>query len=166
MKPVALWKRTVAYFLDVIPITILLAGMAYYFLGFDDVWARYSANRRDPVVRAEFLFKRNLIRDSSLVLWVLYCTLMEASRLQGTLGKRLVGAVVVMENGDPINLRQSFIRNATKIISTLPLFLGCIWAAFNPQRQTWHDRFAKTYVVSAKSLRPPPIPYTVESRPQ
>ncbi|GMU93445.1 MAG: hypothetical protein AMXMBFR4_25030 [Candidatus Hydrogenedentota bacterium] len=158
MIPVALWKRVIAYLVDVMPITLLLAGAAYFLLGFDEVWERYRADRQNPAVRADFLFKRNLIRDSSLILWVLYCTLFEASRLQATLGKWFVGAAVVTENGDRMDLRQAFIRNATKLISMLPLFVGCMWAVFNPQRQAWHDRFAKTCVVTRKSLMPPPIP--------
>lgn len=164
MKPLALWKRAIAYLVDVMPITLLLAGAAYFLLGFDEVWARYIADRHNPAVRADFLLKRNLIRDSSLVLWVVYGTLLEASGLQATLGKWLVGAAVATENGNRMGLRQSFVRNATKIISMLPLFVGCVWAAFNSQRQAWHDRFAKTRVVTRKSLMPPPIPYDDKAR--
>jgi uncharacterized RDD family membrane protein YckC len=28
--------------------------------------------------------------------------------------------------------------------------LGWIWAAFDPERQAWHDKLARTYVVSVE----------------
>ena len=33
------------------------------------------------------------------------------------------------------------------IISIIPLFLGLIWAAFDPRKQGWHDKIAKTRVI-------------------
>lgn len=36
------------------------------------------------------------------------------------------------------------------IISTLPLFLGFIWVAFDKRKQGWHDKLANTVVIVAK----------------
>jgi len=151
MNYIGFWRRSVAYLIDILPITLFLALFSYFFLGFDDIWHRYQANPRDLEVKAEFLFKRNLIRDGSLLVWIVYCIGMESSRFQASFGKRLMGATVVSEEGKPLNFKQALIRNASKILSIIPLFVGCLWAAFSKKHQAWHDKIAKTYIVSGDS---------------
>lgn len=45
---------------------------------------------------------------------------------------------------------QFILRYIAYIISTIPLFLGFIWIAFDPHKQAWHDKIADTYVVQRK----------------
>lgn len=45
---------------------------------------------------------------------------------------------------------RAFVRYAGKILSTIPCALGFLWALWDPNRQTWHDKLAKTYVVHDK----------------
>ena len=33
------------------------------------------------------------------------------------------------------------------LISTIALYIGLIWAAFDPRKQGWHDKIASTFVV-------------------
>lgn len=42
---------------------------------------------------------------------------------------------------------QFIIRIFGYIISSLPLFLGIIWIAFDPKKQAWHDKIAGTLVI-------------------
>jgi uncharacterized RDD family membrane protein YckC len=35
-------------------------------------------------------------------------------------------------------------------VSTVPLFLGLIWVAFDERKQGWHDKLAGTVVISTK----------------
>ena len=90
-----------AYLIDVIPITLALALFAYLFLGFDEVVHRYFRNIHDLEGKAEFLFQRNLIRNGSLIVWIMYCIVMESSGMHATIGKWAVGAIVVSEGGLP-----------------------------------------------------------------
>jgi uncharacterized RDD family membrane protein YckC len=147
MNYTGIGRRLLAYLIDIIPIVFVLSLIAYLFLGFDEVAHNYFSNKRDLEARAEFLFQRNLIRDSNLIVWIMYCIVMESSRMRATIGKRLVGAVVVTEAGEPLNFRQALIRNISKIISIVPLFIGFLWVAFSKERQAWHDKIAKTYVI-------------------
>jgi uncharacterized RDD family membrane protein YckC len=147
MNYIGCGRRLLAYMIDIIPIVFALYLIAYLFLGFDGVLHNYFKNKHDLEARAEFLFLRNLIRDSSLIVWIIYCTVMESSGMRATIGKRMVGAMVVTEAGAPLNFRQALIRNISKIISIVPLFIGCLWIAFSKKRQAWHDKIAKTYVV-------------------
>lgn len=68
--------------------------------------------------------------------------------MHATLGKRVVGAMVVSETGEPLTFKQALLRNLLKILSALPLFMGFLMAAFSAKRQALHDKFAKTYVIA------------------
>jgi uncharacterized RDD family membrane protein YckC len=149
MNYIGFWKRFLAYLIDIIPITLALALLAYLFLGFDDVVHRYFGNIHDLEAKAEFLFQRNLIRNGSLIVWIVYCIVMESSGMHATIGKWAVGATVVSEGGLPLSFKQALLRNTSKILSILPLFIGCLWAAFSKKHQAWHDKIAKTYVVQS-----------------
>ncbi len=147
MNYIGFWRRLVAFLIDIIPIVVALALFAYLFLGFDVVMRRYFNNIHDLEAKGEFLFQRNLIRNASLIVWIIYCIIMESSGIHATIGKRAVGAMVVSEGGLPLTFRQALLRNISKILSVLPLFIGCLWAAFSKKHQTWHDKIANTYVV-------------------
>jgi uncharacterized RDD family membrane protein YckC len=34
------------------------------------------------------------------------------------------------------------------VLSFAALFIGVIWVAFDPEKQGWHDKIARTYVVN------------------
>lgn len=139
------WRRLAAYTLDVVPITLATTGVFYFFLGFDQTWNAYWSS---PGVetRAAFLDERNQIRDLSFVIWLVYSTVFEASPLQGTLGKRVLGIKVVDDEGERISVLRSVLRNVFKLSAYLSLSIGFIWAAFSRHKQAWHDYLARTYV--------------------
>ncbi len=64
-----------------------------------------------------------------------------------TPGKKMLGLKVVQLNGDPLTPGIAFLRWVGYIISKIPLFLGFIWAAFDPKKQGWHDKIAGTCVI-------------------
>jgi uncharacterized RDD family membrane protein YckC len=45
----------------------------------------------------------------------------------------------------------ALIRYVGLIISCLVIFIGVIWAAFDANKQGWHDKIAGTYVVKTTS---------------
>ena len=47
------------------------------------------------------------------------------------------------------NVLSSFNRAIFKIMSLMAYGLGYLWGVFDPARQTWHDKTAKTLVVNA-----------------
>jgi uncharacterized RDD family membrane protein YckC len=61
-------------------------------------------------------------------------------------GKLVVGLRIVNEEGDPPGLRWGIMRTAATVFSEI-LYIGYIWAFFDKQTQTWHDKLGKTYVV-------------------
>ena len=78
---------------------------------------------------------------------ILYWPLMESSERQATLGKQLLGIQVTDANGARLTFVRSLLRNLAKIISSLPLGLGYVLAAFTARRQALHDILAKCLVV-------------------
>jgi len=66
-----------------------------------------------------------------------------------TLGMRAFNIKVVRTDGSQLDVGGAIIRYIGFLISIIPLFLGLIWAAFDSQKQGWHDKLAKTYVVKA-----------------
>jgi signal peptidase I len=66
----------------------------------------------------------------------------------GTLGKRVVGVRVVRSGtNDDAGLRLGLIRVVVAIVSGLPLGLGYLWAAWDGEGKTWHDKAARTSAI-------------------
>ncbi|MGZ8562794.1 MAG: RDD family protein [Candidatus Limnocylindria bacterium] len=55
--------------------------------------------------------------------------------------------VVGVADGKKIDVVRGLLRYVGVIISIIPLFLGLIWAAFDPRKQGWHDKMAQTVVI-------------------
>jgi uncharacterized RDD family membrane protein YckC len=55
--------------------------------------------------------------------------------------------VVSVTDGKKIDVVRGLLRYVGVIISVIPLFLGLIWAAFDPRKQGWHDKIASTVVI-------------------
>lgn len=160
MRFAGFWRRLVAYFIDMLPIVAMVGLVFYYFLGFDQTVAAYRrGGTADLEARGEFLIERNRIRNVALLVWIAYGCVMDASRFQGTLGKRLLGIRVVDESGAHLSFRKACHRNVAKTLSALPLGLGFLWAAWSKTKQAWHDTIAGCYVVkSNRAGVEPPTP--------
>jgi uncharacterized RDD family membrane protein YckC len=147
-------KRFFAYLIDIIPIGLIVFGFYYFFLGFDIILDNYSNRNGDTQPRIEFLKQRNWIRDITFLVWIVYCIFMEASVKQGTFGKLVMGIKVVKENGCRMSIKESISRNLSKIISYFIFSLGFIWILFDRNKQGWHDKMNKTYVVEKNHINP------------
>lgn len=141
-------RRFLAFLIDIVPLTALTFCVFYFFLGFDVTIDNFLNRSDDIAPRIAFLKERNTVRDSSFIIWVFYCSIMESSQWQGTIGKHLMRIKVIDENGYRLSPMLSLRRNTTKILSFLVLSIGFIWILFDPKRQGWHDKIAKTYVVN------------------
>jgi uncharacterized RDD family membrane protein YckC len=65
-----------------------------------------------------------------------------------TVGQKILGLRVVdSRTGQHISEGRAIGRYIGLIISSWVLFIGLIWAAFDPQKQGWHDKMASTFVV-------------------
>lgn len=70
-------------------------------------------------------------------------------RYGATPGKMVLDMKVVdATTGELPSLKQCVIRYLGYMLSALPLCLGFISVAWNPKKQSWHDRLAGTVVIS------------------
>ena len=86
----------------------------------------------------------------TLLLQAAYFTFFWSARGNGqTPGMRALNIRVVKTDGTQLDLVGSFVRFIGFCISVAAFFLGVIWAAFDGQKQGWHDKIAGTYVIRA-----------------
>ena len=93
------------------------------------------------------------------VLWLGYMTLAEA-RYGGSVGKRVRGLSVVMEDGEPLTLEAALMRNLIRFLDGLPYvvpyLVGAVGASNSPLVQRFGDRIAETVVVVSGAANPDP----------
>ena len=66
---------------------------------------------------------------------------------QTTIGGIIVGLKVIRLDGQPLTWQVTLVRALAAWLSTVVLFLGFFWIAWDPEQQGWHDRIAGTVVV-------------------
>jgi len=69
-----------------------------------------------------------------------------------TPGMQLLGLTVVRLDGSLPDTRQLLWRNFGYLLSAATLMLGFLWAIWDEDRFTWHDRMSQTYLTAAAPL--------------
>lgn len=77
----------------------------------------------------------------------LYWPVLESSSWQATVGKRLMGLQVTDLEGNRLSFVHALLRAFAKIVSSIPLGIGFLIAAFTARKQALHDIIVKTLVV-------------------
>ena len=84
----------------------------------------------------------------NLLLGLAYYAYLEGSASGQTVGKRVMSIRVIDFNGaGPIGPGRALVRYIGRIVSAIPCGLGYWWMLWDPEKQTWHDKFAATVVV-------------------
>lgn len=111
---------------------------------------------------ALFLLGWNIYVVLTSVSMLLYFGILEGSGMHATLGKYILGLIVVDEDGVPITCAQSFRRALFRYVSGLALCIGYFVAFGDPQGRTWHDKWAHTFVAAREAgcTQPRPANYT------
>lgn len=123
------WSRALAIILDAIGVGII-AGAISSILGSDPRSTQYQG--------------------ISLLLQAAYFTYFWSAAGKGqTLGSRALNIRVVKTDGSYLDYPGAFLRFVGFVIACAVFLIGVIWAAFDGQKQGWHDKIASTYVVRA-----------------
>jgi uncharacterized RDD family membrane protein YckC len=80
------------------------------------------------------------------ILGFLYNWLMIAFNDGRTVGKMVLGIRVARPDGSAVDLGTAAARAGMSIVSGIVLGIGYLWAAWDPERRTWHDMVANTRV--------------------
>ena len=58
--------------------------------------------------------------------------------------------VVNAETGALLEPAEAVLRYVGYLASSLPFYLGFIWVLFDPNKEAWHDKIAKTRVIKSE----------------
>ncbi len=172
-SPAGFWKRYAAYFIDVVILYVVVEVLSMLFFSLQSQSALESlkqtlaslqtatANGEEPDIVGTMQTVQAVLMPvfifSTVAYFVLagaYFTMMESSRYQATLGKRLLGIKVTNANGEPIALSQSIGRFLAASLSWVTMNLGHALAAWTPERRALHDYLAQTRVENVDPKNP------------
>ena len=139
------WIRFAAYIIDglILGLVGLVLGIAF---GLGSALAEGSGV--DPAAQS-LVSLLNLAISVGYFAWFW-------TRSGSTPGMTLLGLQVVREaDGATIGLGAALVRYVGIILSTIALFIGLIWVAFDSRKRGWHDMLAGTVVI-----RKPDVPMT------
>ena len=141
LEYVGFWPRVGAALIDTLLVAILCLPLVSWIYG-SDYWTN-PALIQGP---ADFLISW-VFPAVAIVLFWLY--------RQATPGKMAISARIVdARTGGKPSIGQLIGRYLGYFVSTVPLFLGLIWVAFDPRKQGWHDKLAGTVVVRPRQRAP------------
>jgi uncharacterized RDD family membrane protein YckC len=149
------WIRFVAYLIDsliiYVPVVIVFFVVAGSTLGNHPITCNVVNTSTGQSITCTGL---GVFTGALAALWVavlllpwIYFSIMWSWQGQ-SIGQKVLGLHVVdANNGAKISAGRAILRYLGVIISTWVLYIGLIWAAFDPRKQGWHDKIASTFVV-------------------
>ena len=140
LKSALVWERTIAGFIDVLFMISCCLIFSIIAVLIPDV--DFSSTL--PILGLGFTFL-------FIALAYLFLFTFLISR---TLGMEYQGLVVVRFDGKALSVDDVGLRTLGYCISTGCFGLGLLWAIFDPEGLTWHDRISKTLVIRASKSFP------------
>ena len=117
-------------------------------------WQRFAAVLIDGIILAIPYGILAAVADPAVAYIVylvgnlVYFTMLDGGPNGQTIGKKALNIRVYdINQGGPIGYGRGFIREIGKWVSSLVLLLGYFWMLWDPEKQTWHDKFANSVVV-------------------
>lgn len=117
-------------------------------------YPRLLAHNIDLAIMLPFLYLFSYFIDNNYVLflvcivfYLLFNMAFELSVWRGTPGKKIQKIKIWCGESDSRMLQSIAIRNISKILAILPLFMGVLMLIFDKKRRALHDRLAGTAVI-------------------
>lgn len=139
VEVVGIMPRFIAYLIDSVVLSLIAVGVAVVFIVLGA-----QGGEPDP---ASVLIAIVI----SLLINVVYFIGFWAAGGQ-TLGKMVMGQVIVGDDGRPIGIVQALMRFMGYLVSGFVMSIGFAWIAFDDRKQGWHDKIASTVVVRKSDL--------------
>ena len=132
---VGFWMRLVAFFIDSLILTVIIALILIAIFGRNYV----ELSMQGKTLWADILFQGVLPALAAILFW----------RYRGaTPGKMLISARIVDANTyGPPSTGKLIGRYFAYLVSMVPIFLGFLWIGFDKRKQGWHDKLAGTVVI-------------------
>jgi uncharacterized RDD family membrane protein YckC len=146
LEYVGFWARVGASIIDTLLVMVICMPLVTWYYG-ADYWLT-AAFIRGP---ADFVINWILPAIAIVLFWIYR---------QATPGKMVISARIVdARTGGKPTTGQLIGRYLGYYVSTIPLFLGLIWVAFDPRKQGWHDKLAGTVVVRPRVRGPQSVKF-------
>jgi uncharacterized RDD family membrane protein YckC len=158
------WWRVLAWLIDSLILTAatllldtLIGGSLFSAIGvppssnghlFNIGYVLADTVQMTQVWHSPLLIWSNLV---GLLLPLAYYALLESSRWQATVGKRVCGLRVTRLDGQRISLPRAIGRYFAKFLSALILCIGFLMIGWTRRKQGLHDLIAETLVVRLRS---------------
>ena len=145
-KYAGFWERFLAYCIDSIVLAIgsvVVGFVGAFFIDFIMAFMGLEIEEMEGFFVVLFYI-------FAFILSWLYYTIMESSKLQATLGKKICDLVVTDSSGKEIRFGRANARFWSKFISGAIFGVGYIMAAFTEKHQALHDMMADTLVLKKK----------------
>jgi len=134
IRYVGFWVRVAATLIDSVLFLMIIFPAMYFIYGSEYFLGGQGAGRAWDVV-----FNYLLPVAATLLFW---------KYRSATPGKMIFGARIVdADTLGALSTKQMVIRYFAYIPSILALGLGFLWIAWDPRKQSWHDKLAGTLVV-------------------
>ena len=169
------WRRLAAHLIDSSILYIAFLPFIFLFLRNSGLWDFVVLNSKLPKGAADLmstldptgylLLLQNVLKELTyLILFkgvfdLLYYSIWESSKLQGTPGKLAVGIRVSDTHGQRISFGRALGRNASKIISSFLFYIGYVIALFTERNQALHDKIAECVITHTDNVFEPSKPY-------
>jgi len=137
--------RVLAFIIDNILLSFLIVNI--HIPGFEFPRATSMAELSKIPVRSLMLL--NL---SFGVVFIVYNTVFEASKLRGSIGKMVCRLQVVDEDGKKLTVLKALGRNFGAILSSMIYGLPFLTYFFSEQKQTWYDKLMKAYTINKVNM--------------
>jgi uncharacterized RDD family membrane protein YckC len=129
-------KRALAFFIDDMLLSLLLIIALW------DSFSRAVTVEEMINITNNFIFEYMMMKIIYQAFFVM--------KYGASIGKIMMKIRVIDINTlQTPNVISSLNRAIFRVISEMMFYLGFLWGLLNPQRQTWHDKTARTLVIDA-----------------
>ena len=147
-----LFRRFLAYFIDLLTLwgtpLLIFFILNVYITGKASLVAIF--HRVTWEIRGSSANFAIFVAMIALLLWLTYAIYYVLMLAKGySFGKKCLNLRVEKSDGSHIDFWTMFVIREIvgKLVSTISLGLGFLWALWDEKRQTWHDKFANTIVL-------------------
>ena len=148
------WLRVLAQILDGVFLSII--GIPLFLLVFFSGHDFFSGYHMAGSVQS-FEIQAMAERVTTLVWLVfhwLYNALMESSKYQATIGKKMIGLRVVGLDGERVSFARASGRHLSQLVCLLTFYIGYLMAGWTKRKQGLHDKMSGCLVVRANYVAP------------
>jgi len=133
------WLRVGAALIDTVLVVCLAIPLIVWFYGWEELTYGSDVAGFRPI---RFAIDWLMPAAATLLFWTFR---------SATPGKMLLGARIVdARSGGKPSFAQLVVRYLGYFVSVVPFCLGLLWVAWDPRKQGFHDKLARTVVVRRK----------------